>query len=63
MDALFRGRFEVDREGGNTFHNHLFDVMTKMGVEKPGEEEEFSALFDDAKAFWTAQGDPPVFPQ
>jgi len=61
--ALFRGRFEVDREGGNTFHNHLFDVMTKMGVEKPGEEEEFSALFDDAKAFWTAQGDPPVFPQ
>jgi hypothetical protein len=61
--TLFRGRFEADREGGNTFHNHLFDVMTKMGVDKPGEKDEFDGLFEDAKAFWTAQGDPPVFPQ
>ncbi len=61
--ALFRGRFEADREGGNTFHNHLYDVMTKMCVDKPGEPGEFSELFEDAKAFWTAQGDPPVFPQ
>src|SRR5664280_522896 len=61
--AIFRDRFESDPVGANTFHNHMYDVMSRMGVEKPGEFEEFETLFEDSKSYWVSQADPPVFPQ
>jgi hypothetical protein len=61
--AIFRDRFESDPVGANTFHNHMYDVMSRLGVEKPGEFEEFEALFEDSKTYWVSQADPPVFPQ
>ena len=61
--TIFRERFEADPSGGITFHNHLYDVMMRMGVYKPGEHEEFSVLFDDAAVWWVSQAEPHVFPQ
>ena len=61
--SIFRDRFAADPKGGNTFHNHMYDVMTRMNVEKPGEFEEFGDLFEDSESFWSEQADPPVFPQ
>ncbi len=61
--ALLAHRFETDPSGGNTFHNYLFDAMTRLGLEKPGKPEQFDALFDDTKTYWLSQGNPEVFVQ